>query len=97
MIPRRRFRVDTPLPKRDASGVRAAQILRAQLASGLAKVREDRRLSMESLASSVGMHRNSLREVEEGYANPTLARIGRLADIYGVDITLTVTPRKEPT
>jgi transcriptional regulator with XRE-family HTH domain len=69
--------------------------LSRQLGTALVTARGRRRLSRKRLAETVGLAPNTLGEVEHGTANPTLRRVEELADVYGVDVTITVKPRKD--
>ena len=67
--------------------------LTEQLGAGLRRVREARGRSQRGQAADLGIAGNTLRELEEGTANPTLDRIERLADDLGVEVTITVEDR----
>lgn len=68
--------------------------LAAQLGAGLTKAREGHGKAQREAARDADMAQATLREVELGLANPTLARIERLADQLGVDVELIVTDRE---
>lgn len=57
--------------------------------------------SRTAAAAKLGMSRPALIALEEGQANPTLDRLDRLADAYGVDLVLVAinpaTGRRVPT
>lgn len=40
------------------------------------------------LAAAAGVHPNTLGDVEKGRANPTLAYLEALGDVYGVELTI---------
>lgn len=71
--------------------------LAAQLGAGLIAARTLRRQSRKRAAEAAGLAPNTLGEVEHGQANPTLRRVEELAELYQADVTITVTPRKDPT
>ncbi len=68
--------------------------LAQQLGDGMAKAREDAGTPQRKAARDANMAQATLREVELGLANPTLARIEKLADALGLDIELTVTTQE---
>lgn len=68
--------------------------LATQLGAGLVKARGA--LSQRAQAKALGIAGNTLRELELGLANPTLARIEELADALGLKVELRVTRRKAP-
>ena len=66
--------------------------LAAELGRLLTAERESRGLSRRAVAEAGGVAPNTLREVELGEANPTLARIEELAEVYGVELAIIPTP-----
>lgn len=64
--------------------------LAEQLGAGLRRVREARGKSQRGQATELGVAGNTLRELEEGAANPTLGRIEALAGELGVEVTIDV-------
>lgn len=60
---------------------------RAQLAGNLRKLRAERKLSQESLAELVGIHRNYLGGIERGERNVGLDNLEKIA--AALDISLT--------
>lgn len=64
--------------------------LRAELGRILTQHREAALgLSRKALADRHGLAANTLREVELGYANPTLGRVQELArEVYGLDVSI---------
>lgn len=71
--------------------------LAAQLGDQLVALRQLRHRSRKRVAESAGLAPNTLGELEHGKANPTLARVEEVAALYGADVTITVTPREDPT
>lgn len=61
----------------------------------LLDAREDAGVSRKRLADRNGQHPNTFREVELGDANPTLDRLEAIAAMYGVEVTITITARKD--
>lgn len=57
----------------------------------LTQHRETTGQSRKALADANDLAANTLREVEMGQANPTLARVEELARLYGVDVALVPT------
>ncbi len=72
----------------------SASRLAAQLGDQLTAHRGD--TSQRAQARHLGITPATLRELEHGNANPTLARVQRLADALDLDVELTLTP-KDPT
>lgn len=68
--------------------------LAAQFGAALTRAREAAGLSQRAQARALGIAGNTLRELEEGDANPTLSRIENLAEGLNLDVTLTVKRRK---
>jgi transcriptional regulator with XRE-family HTH domain len=79
--------------------------LAARLGAALREAREARGVSRRAFARSVqSKHRSaapgatiahgSLREIELGTANPTLAKVEEVADLYDVDVEIVVRRRK---
>lgn len=54
------------------------------LGSSLRRIRQDRGLSQEQLAHSIGYHRTFVGAVERGERNLTLSTVTELADRLGV-------------
>jgi len=50
----------------------------------LRKIRLRRKISQETLADMIGMHRNSVAMLERGERNPSLATIQKLAEVLKV-------------
>lgn len=65
--------------------------LARQLGEGLVKAREGAGKSQRGQAEELGIAHNTLRELEQGLANPTLARIESIAAAMGLRIKLVVT------
>jgi transcriptional regulator with XRE-family HTH domain len=65
--------------------------LAQQLGTGIVKARDAAGLSQRAQAKALGIAGNTLRELELGLANPTLARIEDLADELGLRVELKVT------
>jgi transcriptional regulator with XRE-family HTH domain len=57
---------------------------RAILASNLRRLRQDRRLSQESLADIAGLHRTYVSSVERCERNATLDTLDKLAAALGI-------------
>lgn len=68
--------------------------LAEQLGTGLVKARDAAGLSQRAQAKAIGIAGNTLRELELGIANPTLARIEELAESLDLTVELKVTHRK---
>lgn len=66
--------------------------LAAQLAAILTDARGDR--SRRDLAGALGLSNTTLISLEQGKANPTLERVERMAEAYGVELELKVRPRR---
>lgn len=58
-----------------------------QLGIVIRKLRKRRRLTIESLAASAGIHTTYLSGIELGRRNPTWKVIGLLAEALGVEIS----------
>lgn len=71
----------------DPEGTLAEQVGRL-----LASLREATGVSRRALAQELRIADTTLLEVEHGRANPTLERLERLADGYGVELTITARP-----
>jgi transcriptional regulator with XRE-family HTH domain len=59
----------------------------AQLGSAIRKLRTDRELTIEALASKAGIHWTYLTGVERGQRNPTLRVIAAIADALGIKVS----------
>lgn len=68
--------------------------LAAQLGEGLTAAREAAGKSQRGQAADLGIAGNTLRELELGLANPTLARVEALAEDLDLVVELKVRPRK---
>lgn len=75
----------------------SAGALAADLGAALEDARNTSGRSRRALAAELGVADTTLLEVERGAANPTLRRVEELAAGYGLKVTITVTPLKEPT
>lgn len=64
------------------------------LGVGLTDARNRAGLSQRAQARELGIAGNTLRELELGLANPTLARIEDLADGLGLTVELRVKPKR---
>lgn len=60
---------------------------RPRLAASLARLRADRRRTLEELAEESGVSRAFISQIESQRGNPTLATLDRLATALGVGIT----------
>ena len=58
-----------------------------QLGAARVAAREASGLSRRQLADQVGVTHITLRELEEGLANPTLKRVEETAALYGLEVT----------
>lgn len=69
--------------------------LAQQLGAGITRARDRVGLSQRAQAKAIGIAGNTLRELELGLANPTLARVEELAASLGLKVELRVTrPRR---
>jgi transcriptional regulator with XRE-family HTH domain len=59
----------------------------AQLGAAIRRLRTKQRLTLETLASSAGIHTTYLSGIERGRRNPTWRVIGCLAHALGVDVS----------
>lgn len=82
-------------PPSIAQSVDTAGTLAEQVGRLLAAMREASGISRRGLAQELGISDTSLLEIEHGRANPTLDRLERLAEGYGVTLAITATPRRE--
>jgi transcriptional regulator with XRE-family HTH domain len=71
----------------------AGQSLAAEFGALLVEQRKRLRLSRRAVAADLGVHPNTLLEVERGDANPTLDRVGAIAAGYGLELHLTADQR----
>lgn len=84
--------MSTDAPDTDAAP--QAAHLADDLAGILTAARQRSGDTLAQVAERAGVHRNSFRELEEGHrgdgrpVNPTLDRIARAADAYGVELTI---------
>jgi transcriptional regulator with XRE-family HTH domain len=67
--------------------------LATQLGNALTLHRQHSGLSQRAQAKALGIAGNTLRELELGLANPTLARVEDLAAALGLKVELKVTRR----
>jgi transcriptional regulator with XRE-family HTH domain len=58
----------------------------AQLGSAIRRLRTERELTIEALASKAGIHWTYLTGVERGQRNPTLRVIAAIADALGIAV-----------
>lgn len=63
---------------------RAADSIRATLATNMRRMRQERQLSQEALAALAGIHRNYLGGIERRERNVGLDNIERIARALGV-------------
>ena len=66
-----------------------------QLGEGITKAREAAGKSQRAQARDLGIAGNTLRELELGLANPTLARVEDLAEDLNLTVKLTVARRRK--
>lgn len=64
--------------------------LATALGTALETAREASGKSRRALAEEAGLSHVTLRELEEGLANPTLKRVEETAALYGLEVVLTV-------
>jgi len=57
-----------------------------QLGAAIRKLREDRGLSIETLAHESNLHTQSVSRIERGKQNPTWTALSSLADVLGVEL-----------
>lgn len=57
-----------------------------RLATAIRRRRETRKISQESFADSIGMHRAQYSELERGLRNPTLQTLCKVAEGLGTTI-----------
>lgn len=62
----------------------SAQLVRAQLAANLIRLRREKGMSQEALAFEAGLHRTFVAHVERQARNISLDNLVRLADALGV-------------
>lgn len=58
----------------------------AQLGVAIARLREERKLTIEGLAAAAGIHFTYLSQIENGRGNPSWKIVGDLAKELGVEI-----------
>lgn len=96
--------IDTPPPQRTTPTGKLAR----QLGQLLMAARERNHLSRYAFAGNIparkrgstpgeAMHPNSVRDIELGRGNPTLAKVEEWADLYGVEIELVLRARGRTT
>jgi transcriptional regulator with XRE-family HTH domain len=59
----------------------------SELGSVIRRLRQERELSIESLAAAAGIHTTYLSGIERGRRNPSWIVIGALANALGVEIS----------
>lgn len=69
--------------------------LARQLGDGLTAARVAAGRSQHATSTALGVANPTYRELEQGLANPTLARIESVASALGLTITITVTTRED--
>jgi XRE family transcriptional regulator, regulator of sulfur utilization len=52
----------------------------------IGRIRQQRKLSRRVVSELAGIHENTLKKIENGDGNPTLAVLVRIADALGVKI-----------
>jgi transcriptional regulator with XRE-family HTH domain len=58
----------------------------------IAALREQLGWSQPELAAKVGVARNTITRVERALADPSVDLLRRLAEVFGVPLTMTITP-----
>lgn len=61
-----------------------------ELITTIKKRRETLRITQEILAEMSGVSLRTLKQFERGKGNPTLKTLQKLADVLGMEVTLTV-------
>jgi transcriptional regulator with XRE-family HTH domain len=61
------------------------------LGRAIRKLRKERRMTIEALAFSAGMHPTYLSEIERGLGNPTLEKLDGLASALDVPLSVVAT------
>lgn len=62
----------------------------AQLGRGVRRLREARRLTIETLAGDAGMHSTYLSTIERGLGTPTWEKVCGVAEAFGIPDTGTL-------
>jgi transcriptional regulator with XRE-family HTH domain len=63
------------------------EAMEARLISRLGALREERKLSLETVSERTGISRATLSRLERGESSPTAATLGRLCAVYGCTIS----------
>jgi transcriptional regulator with XRE-family HTH domain len=59
----------------------------AQLGTVIRQLRQERQMTVESLAAEAGIHWTYLSGIERGQRNPTWKVVGAIADGLGIEIS----------
>lgn len=74
----------------------AARALAADIGAAFEQARLASGLTRSALARELGVSGVTLLELEHGHGNPTLARLARYAQAYGVDLDIVARPHRRP-
>ncbi|WP_053207969.1 helix-turn-helix domain-containing protein [Jiangella muralis] len=70
--------------------------LAADVGQQLRQAREAAGLSLRALASQFGVTHVTMRRYERGEYNVSLSKLAEVADLYGLDVKITCTPKRPP-
>jgi transcriptional regulator with XRE-family HTH domain len=70
----------------EGAAVKTIDSVSEALCQRVAELRQQRRLTLDQLATASGVSRSMLNQIERGLANPTLAVTFRIAQAFGISI-----------
>ncbi len=60
------------------------------LGAAVRAMRQERELTLEALADQAGIHTTYLSDIERGKSNPSVAKLGAVATVFGIRLSVLI-------